>query len=54
MLRLDLKKIADVMNKVCDTGIDTSKVEGKELTGGEDGELHIVEKQNNQQKGEQK
>lgn len=54
MEKLDLKKIADAMNKSCGTGIDTSKVEGKELTGGEDGELHIVEKQSNQQKGEQK
>lgn len=53
MEKLDLKKIADAMNKVCGTDIDTSKVEGKELTGGEDGELHIVEKQNNKQKGEQ-
>ncbi len=43
MVELDLKAIADAMNKSCGTDIDLSKVEGKKLTGSDDGEIHIVE-----------
>ena len=53
MVKIDLKKVADLMNEVCKTNIDSSNLENLELflNGNEVG---IREKQNDSKKGEQK
>lgn len=44
MKELDLKAIAELMNKRCKTNIDVTELDGKFLTGDEDGELSIIDK----------
>ena len=53
MVKIDLKKVADLMNEVCKTNIDSSNLENQELflNGNEVG---IREKQNDSKKGDQK
>jgi hypothetical protein len=44
MKELDLKAIAELMNKSCNTNIDVTELDGKFLTGDEDGELSIIDR----------
>ena len=44
MKELDLKAIAELMNMRCNTNIDVTKLDGKFLTGEDDGELSIIDK----------
>lgn len=44
MKELDLKAIAELMNNSCNTNIDVTELDGKFLTGDEDGELSIIDR----------
>lgn len=44
MKELDLKAIAELMNRDCDAGIGVSKFEGKFLTSDHEGGLRIIDK----------
>ena len=53
MRKIDLKKVTDLMNRVCNTNIDVSNLENLELVLNGN-EIQIQEKQNESKKGEQK